>query len=65
VEENTRGKVNSNKKGMTRRQAIKAGGLGLAFATPVIQTIIAQPAFASYGGGPNPQPPRKKKRWWW
>ena len=38
---------------ITRRQAIKAGGLaalGLAFSKPIIDTIRPTPLFAQYGG---------------
>lgn len=38
---------------ISRRQAIKAGGLaalGLAFSQPIISTIAPKPAFADYGG---------------
>ncbi len=36
---------------VTRRQAIKAGGIaavGLAFSKPLIETILPKPAFANY-----------------
>lgn len=39
---------------ITRRQAIKAGGLialGLVFHKPIIETIVPKPAFANYVGG--------------
>ena len=36
---------------ITRRQAIKLGGIavvGLAFSKPIIETIVPKPAFADY-----------------
>ena len=52
---------------ITRRQAIRAGGIavvGLAFSKPLIETILPKPAFANYiaqstptpGPTPTPQP---------
>lgn len=44
---------------ITRRQAIKLGGIvaaGLIFSRPIIDTILPKPLFAQYGPPPPPPP---------
>jgi len=44
------------RKNITRRQALKAGGiaaLGLTFSKPFVDTIRPRPVFAEYGGTPG------------
>ena len=52
------------KKRISRRRAIKAGGIaavGLVFSKPVIETIRPKPAFANYGV--QPSSPSEKHGW--
>jgi len=47
------------KRQLTRRQALRAGGLtalGLVFSKPIIETIRPLPAFAQYAPSPTPTP---------
>ena len=55
---------------ITRRQAIKAGGigaLGLTYSEPLIQTLYPKPDFANYVGAPSngtEEPPSGDQAFW-
>jgi hypothetical protein len=51
-------------KRLSRRQLLKAGGvtaLGFTFTTPVIQTVMAKPAFSSYSDDKKDKKSKKDK----
>ena len=51
---------NQEKKLLNRRDVIKAGGLlalGLAYTKPMVETVLAKPAFDAYDPNEPPPPP--------